>query len=73
MATADSVTTSIGMLMRKERKRGEKRSVTFQGTANTSQDSGWLAVALPLGVIEEQPALCDPRILRLRGTTGISS
>lgn len=73
MATANSVTTSIGMLMRKETKRGEKRSVTFQGIPNHSQDSGWLAVALPLGVIEEQPALCDPRILWLRRTTGISN
>lgn len=57
MAAQDSVTTSIGMVMTKERKRENKEMPYFRVSQTLLRlDFGWLAMALPMGVTEERPA-----------------
>lgn len=72
MAAQDSVTSSIGMVKRKESKRGGKKDVTSQGVPNSFQTKLWpVSSALVIGGYRGTTCLCGPRLLRLRRTAGI--
>ena len=61
----------MATVMRKE-KEGRGEDVIFQGISNPSQTGLWLvSCGLAIGGYRGIACLCDTRILRLRGTTGI--
>lgn len=61
MAAQDSVTASGGMVKRKDSERGKQEMSHLRVSQTLFRlDSGWSAVPLSLGVIEEQPACVTP-------------